>query len=421
MSRPDPMFLPDPNPRERIYPVISVDDHLHEPSDVFEGRMPGKFEDQAPRRVQAAGGADGWLYEGKVTVASGMENVAGRDPESWSREPLRDEEVRRGSWDIHARVSDMDIDGVYAHVCFPSGAFGFGGRVFAASTDQELGLASMRAYNQWHLEYLAGTHPGRVIPMQMVWLTDPKIAAAEIRANAEKGFKAATMPDLPQHLGLPRINDAYWHPILDALQETETPLCLHLGAGGWVLDPMPSREKDLTKDSSMDYTLAALFQACSMVTAVEWTFSGVPNRFPNLKIALSEGGIGWVQMTVDRLNYMMSHSGATLKRDWESEETPTETLLNHFWYCMIDNPSNLNAVDMIGSDRIMVETDYPHSDSTWPDTQKLLESRFSSLPVEDALNMAYRSAERLFRHEVPESWLQTTKIHAGNLATAPVV
>lgn len=417
MNRPNPRLLPEPAPRDRLYPVISVDDHLHEPRDVFVGRMPKKFEDLAPRRIETDVDADAWLYEGKVRVAYGQENTAGRDPDHWTSDPIRDEEVRRGSWDVNARVIDMDIDGVYAQVCFPSGAFGFGGRLFAKSNDQELGLASMRAYNQWHLEEFAGKHPGRIIPMQVLWLTDPKIGAAEIRTNAAKGFKAATMPDLPQHLGLPRINDKYWYPILEALEETETTVCLHLGAAGWILDPMPQRDGFVTDHDK--YVMSALFQASSMVTGIEWTFSGVPLRFPNLKIALSEGGIGWVQMMVDRLEFMVSHSGAGLKRDWKSDQTPAETLLNHFYFCMIDNPSNLSAVPLIGSDHIMVETDYPHADSTWPDSQKLLASRFAGMPVEDALNMTYRTAERVFRHEVPQSWLETTKFHPGALADTP--
>ncbi|WP_238005740.1 amidohydrolase family protein [Dactylosporangium sp. AC04546] len=409
MSRPDPMLLPDPEPRERVYPVISVDDHLHEPPDLFDGRLPSHLQERAPARIEDASGAQWWSYEGNLLAESGLENVAGRDPSSWTRAPLRDDEMRRGSWDINARVADMDIDGVYAHTCFPSGVFGFAGRVLSMSKDRELGLATLRAYNDWHLEYLAGTHPGRIIPMQLVWVTDPAVAAADIRRNAERGFKAATLPDLPQHLGLPRIGDPYWYPVLEALEETQTVVCIHLGAAGWVLDPLPNRERNL--DPKLDYTLAALFPASSMVTGIEWTFSGVPARFPNLKVALSEGGIGWVPMAVDRLDYMMDHSGAQLHSEWKSDLSPSETLLHHFYFCMIDNPSNLDAYKMIGSDHIMVETDYPHSDSTWPDTQKLLSDRFSALPGDDAINMAYRTASRLFRHPVPESWLATTAVH----------
>jgi predicted TIM-barrel fold metal-dependent hydrolase len=330
-----------------------------------------------------------WAYEGALLVGRG-------------------DEVRPGSWDIDDRVADMDLDGVYAQVCFPSDVFGFSGRVFSLSKDPELGLASMKAYNDWHLNELAARHPGRIIPTQCVWYADPAVGAAQIRANAELGFRAATLPDLPHYLGLPRIGDPYWFPILDALEETGTVVCLHIGAAGWVLDsvlnPRPGYE-------GRDFGTAALFPASSMVTAVEWTFSGVPVRFPRLKIALSEGGIGWVPMAVDRLNYVLARPGSALRRQWRGDESPAELLLSRFWFCMVDNPSNLSAIDLIGSDHIMVETDYPHSDSTWPDTQELLARRFLDLPGEDALNMTYRTAEKLFGHAVPQHWLDTTQVH----------
>lgn len=415
MSRPDPMFLPDPEPRERVYPVISVDDHLHEPIDTFAGRLPSRLQDRAPERVDTPDGGEGWLYEGQVLVESGLENVAGRDSESWHRTPSRDNEMRAGAYDIDARVRDMDIDGIYAQTVFPGGTFGFAGRVLMKSKDPELGLACMRAYNDWHLDYLAGSHPGRIVPMQMVWCTDPEIGAADIRMNAERGFRAATFPDLPTHLGLPRISDPYWDPIWRAFEETETVICTHLGSAGWVLDPVSKemRAKDIP-GGPLDLTLSALFSASSMATGIEWTLSGVLNRFPKMKLALSEGGIGWVPMAVDRLEYIADHGAkAEIRRSWHYEETPAETLINHIWYCVIDNPSNMDVIGLIGSDHVMVETDYPHSDSTWPDSQALFASRLETLPFDDQLNMAYRTAEKLFRHPVPESWLETTRVHPG--------
>jgi predicted TIM-barrel fold metal-dependent hydrolase len=400
-----PELLADPPVQPRKYPIISVDDHVYEPPDLFTGRMPASLADQAPRRVAN----QTWQFEGKLLAGNGLENVAGRDQASWSGVPLADEEMRRGAWDIHARVADMDLDGVYAQTCFPSGAFGWAGRAFSAAADGALGLAALRAYNAWHLEYLAGTYPGRIVPMQMVWLRDPAAAAADIRKNAAAGFRVATFPDLPQHLDLPRISDPYWNPVLEALEETETVISLHLGGGGWIIDTYPMRTG---KPEKRDYTGSVLFPAAAMVGAVEWLFSGVLPRFPGLKLAWAEGGIGWVPMVIDRLEYMASHSGVSLRRDWTSDLSPVELLRERSWFCMLDNPSNLAAHALIGSDHIMVESDYPHSDSTWPGTQKLFADRFRDLPTDVALDMTYRTAEKLFRHPVPPSWLETTEVHA---------
>jgi hypothetical protein len=120
-----------------------------------------------------------------------------------------------------------------------------------------------------------------------------------------------------------------------------------------------------------------------------------------------------VPMTVDRLDYILEHTGALLRRSWIGDETPAEILLNHFWFCMLDNPSNLDARTMIGTDRIMIETDYPHSDSTWPNSQALFAKRFADLPRNEVMDMTHRTAERLFRFEIPDSWLRTTSFCAN--------
>ena len=122
--------------------------------------------------------------------------------------------MRRGAWDIDARVHDMDLNGVYASVYFPSSLAGFAGQRYQLGvSDPDLALAVVRAANDWHLEEWAGTHPGRIIPCQLPWLLDPELAAAEIRRNAARGFHAVTFPELPERLGLPSLHTGYWDPV----------------------------------------------------------------------------------------------------------------------------------------------------------------------------------------------------------------
>ena len=112
--------------------------------------------------------------------------------------------MRRGSWDIHQRVVDMDLDGVFASVNFPSFLPGFGGgRIQTVTDDRDLALAVVRAWNDWHLEEWAGAYPDRIIPCQITWLHDPALAAGEIRANAARGFRAVSFPESTENLGLP--------------------------------------------------------------------------------------------------------------------------------------------------------------------------------------------------------------------------
>ena len=120
-------LLPDPPRAKRHLPIISTDDHLVEPPEVFEGRLPAKFADQAPRIVENPAGGQAWLYDGKLNPQIGLAAVAGRPIEECSYEPVRFDEMRRAAYDVEARVCDMDLDGVYASVCFPSAMAGFCG------------------------------------------------------------------------------------------------------------------------------------------------------------------------------------------------------------------------------------------------------------------------------------------------------
>ena len=216
-------------------------------------------------------------------------------------DPARFEDMRPGCFDIGARIADMDLNGVWASLCFPSLVAGFCGSVFIRSDDPELGLACLRAWNDWHIDVWAGTFPDRIIPLQLPWLTDVAVAAAEVRRNAERGFKAVSFPEFPAQLGLPSIFTDHWDPLFAACEETGTVVCLHTGASSWAPLPSPSPPFEL---------LPTLFPVNALIAAAEWLWSGVPLRFPRLAVAMSEGGIGWVPMLLDRVDYVLAHSAS---------------------------------------------------------------------------------------------------------------
>jgi predicted TIM-barrel fold metal-dependent hydrolase len=131
-------------------------------------------------------------------------------------------------------------------------------------------------------------------------------------------------------------------------------------------------------------------------------WAGIPGRHPDLRIALSEGGIGWVPMAIDRLDYVTEHSaGSAAVEPWEFDLSPSEVLRRNFWFCMLDDPSTLGQRDLIGVDHIMFETDYPHADSTWPRSQDLLRDRLGEIPFDEASMIAGGNAARLYRHPLP--------------------
>jgi predicted TIM-barrel fold metal-dependent hydrolase len=387
-------LLPDPEPRPIRVPIISVDDHLIEPADLFEGRMPPTFAERAPRIVELENGQEAWIYEDRLYPNVGLNAVVGRPREEWSMEPARFSEMRPGCYDIEARVVDMDRGGIWAALCFPSLVAGFCGSVFSRSQDPELGLACVRAWNDWHSEVWAGTHPERIIPLQLPWLADLETAAAEVLRNAARGFRAVSFPEFPAQLGLPSIFSRTWDPFFAACAETGTVVCLHTGASAWAPLPSPDPPFEL---------LPTLFPVNALIAAAEWLWSGVALRFPSLSVAMSEGGIGWVPMLMDRVDYVLGHSASgTESAAWPSDLKPSEVLGRNFYFCTIDDPSVIDLRERIGVGHIMLESDYPHADSTWPDTQLVMGETLGHLPDLELRAIAAGNAAALFRHPLPD-------------------
>jgi predicted TIM-barrel fold metal-dependent hydrolase len=387
-------FLPDPERRPRHFTLISVDDHLVEPPEMFQGRLPAALQDRAPRVEIDDAGMEYWFYDGQRQYKVGLNAVVGRPRSELSFEPTRFDEMRRGAWDIEARIHDMDLNGVYASLNFPSSLAGFAGQRFQLGvSDPELALAVVRAANDWHLDAWAGPHPDRIIPVQLPWLLDPEVAAAEVRANAERGFRAITFPELPERLGLPSLHTGHWDPLMAACAETGTVVCLHVGS---------SSSAPMTSSDAPADTIGVLFFGWAMFAAVDWLYSKLPVRFPDLKICLSEGGIGWVPGLMDRLDHVGRYQ--EMYGTWvDIDLTPREVLSRNFWFCTIDDPSGLELRHRIGVDHLMLESDYPHQDGTWPDTQELLQEQIGHLPADEIARITWANASELFRFPVPEA------------------
>ena len=385
-------LLPDPEPREVKYTFISVDDHLVEPPHTFEGRLPRALQERTPQVVETDEGHEVWVYEDTPYFQVGFMCVAGRPKEDHRLEPARFNEIRRGCWDIHHRIKDMDIGGIWGSVNFPSGVTGFGGTLFSESKDPELGLACTRAWNDWLFEEWHGSYPERIVPLGITYLSDPQKGAEEIRRNAKRGFTAVTMPEQPHRQGLPPVFDAYWEPIIQACADTETVLNLHVGSSGFPAMPPGAPMLELG---------ATLFQAMAFESCAEWLWSGWPARYPDLKIAMSEGGIAWVAGLMDRCDNIMARSG--YGKSWPDPKiSPSDCLRRNFWFCMIDDPSTISTRDAIGVENILFESDYPHGDGTWPDTQQVIERVLAGVSLEDVRKITHENAARLYRHPLPE-------------------
>jgi predicted TIM-barrel fold metal-dependent hydrolase len=377
----------DPPTRQRHFTIISVDDHFIEPPDLFEGRLAARFVDAAPRVVRRDD-ADWWVFADRQVPLLGADAVQTWEPGEGYSGPVTFDELRPGTWRPADRVRDMDINGVAASLNFPSTTWGFAGRVFMYPSDPPLGLALVRAYNDWIYERWMSPYPDRFIGCQVTWLLDPQLAATEIERNADRGFKAVSFSENPAKLGLPSIHQSSWDPFLRACEETGTVINLHVGSSSETLVPGP--------DSAA--VIGILFPINAFVTCADWLYAAVPTRFPRLKIAFSEGGIGWVPMLLDRIEYGRRH-GNSDERVF-GDLSPAEVLHRNFWFTTFSDPRTIALRHDVGVDRIMVETDYPHSDSSWPDTQQLLASQLADVSNEEAELVTWRNAAALYGHVI---------------------
>jgi len=340
--------------------IISIDDHVIEPPDMFDAHVPAKYRDQAPKFVRDPQGFDSWVFEDAVVAMAGLNAVVSWPKEEWGIHPSRLDEMRPGSYLVHERVRDMDRNGVLASMCFPSFP-GFGGRKFIEAKDKDLALVMLKAYNDWHIDEWCASHPGRFIPLGVLPIWDMDATVAEIHRIAAKGARAVTVPELPYLLGLPSYQQPYWDPYFTALCDEDMVMCLHIGQGIEAINMGP----DLSFDNML-----VLFSQVSVLCAQDLLWGPAMRKYPNLKIAFSEGGIGWIPFLLDRVDrHLDTHV-------WTGQDfggkLPSEVFREHSLACFISDPSSLHLHELIGDDMIAFETDYPHSDAVWPDAPEHL-------------------------------------------------
>jgi predicted TIM-barrel fold metal-dependent hydrolase len=340
--------------------ILSIDDHNVEPPTVFDGRLPAKFVDRAPKMVRDAQGKDHWLFEGKDVATVGLNATVSWPKEEWGMDPSSIAEMRPGVYLVDERVRDMDRNGVLASMCFPS-LPGFSGGRFYEAQDKELGSAVLQAYNDWHVEDWCGSHPGRFIPLAIVQGWDPQLAAKEIHRVAAKGVRAISLPELPHLLGLPSYVSDYWNPIWQAVSDEDIVVCLHIGQG---LDAI-----NMGPDFSIDNFMVLATQV-SVLCTQDLIWGPAMRSFPNLKFAFSEGGIGWIPFLLDRIDRHYENQKHT-GQDF-GDKLPSEVFREHSLACFISDPTSLKLYKEIGPEIIAFEVDYPHSDSVWPNAPEFL-------------------------------------------------
>lgn len=368
--------------------LVSVDDHVVEPPDMFERHLPDKYKEHAPRVVTKDDGTDVWVYEGNEIPNIGLNAVAGRPPDEYGLEPTRFSEIREGCYNIHERIRDMNANGVLGSMCFPSFPQ-FCGQLFARSKDKEIGLVMLQAYNDWHIDEWCGTYPGRFIPLALPPMWDPELMAAEVRRVAAKGCHAITFSENPEKLGYPSFHNAHWDPFWKACADEGTVVCLHIGSSSTMV---------VTSVEAPIDTLISLQPMNIVLAAADLLWSPVLRKFPTLKFALSEGGIGWIPYFLERVDYVYQHHRAWTHQDF-GDKLPSQVFREHVVTCFIDDAFGIANREAVGIDTITWECDYPHSDSTWPHSPETLAKSLQGLPDEDVNKITHLNAMRHFRYD----------------------
>jgi len=388
-----------------IPPIISVDDHVIEPPDLWRRWLPARLQDRGPkvveapfeltgnqppyvRRAESGETTDFWQYESKSVAITGGTVAVGRPPETVTHSPWRYADMRPGAFRLKDRLADMDQNHVERSLCFPSFPR-FCGQVFLEAKDRELALACVRAYNDWMVEEWCGDSGGRMIPLCLIPLWDAGLAAAEVRRNAARGVRAVAFTELPDHLGLPTLHnrDRYWDPFIEACDVTGTVICMHIGSS--------SKLMTTSADAPMGVRYA-LTTVNSQMSLTDWLLSGVLARFDNVKLAYSESQIGWMPYLLERLDRLWADGHATYEMNPAITSLPSTYFKGRVYGCFFEDDFGLRNLDAIGIDQITFESDYPHQDSTWPNTRQYAESAMADLSPDQIHKIVRGNAIALF-------------------------
>ncbi len=367
--------------------IISVDDHISEPPDAFEKHLSGSDLATAPKFCTTAQGTNYWEYYGIRMPAIGLNAVVGRVPEEYGMEPASLSQLRPGCYNVHARIDDMNVNGIAASLNFAS-CVGFDGGVFHRVEDKASAIKHLRAYNDWHIDEWCGAYPGRFIPCALLPTWDMDATVQEVKRIASKGCTTVSINENPTKQGLPSIHNAYWELLWRALTDHDITICLHMGAG------------NAAPHASLETPIEAWITTMPMsiaVGAADWVHLPALDRYP-LKIALSEGGIGWVPYFLERADFShQQHKAWT--RSHLRDRQPSEVFRKHFMNCFIDDAFGLQSIRFIGEDNITYECDYPHSDSLWPKAPERLWESAKHLTVPQIDKITHANAMRFFRFD----------------------
>ena len=394
------------------YPmIVSADDHVVEPADLWTSRLPARYREQGPRVVRKriepierprlnfaitesdeGEWADIWCYEDRQAPLMMQAAAVGFDHDEVVTRAVTFDEIRPGCYDPSARIQDMNQAGIEGQLCFPNlEPVRFCGQGFVAAEDKELAKLCVQAYNDFILDEWCGSEPSRLISCGIVPLWDVELAVEEAVSTATRGMKALCFSEAPAQLGLPSLHTGYWDPLFATCEESGIVLMIHIGSSSRIV--LPSEDAP-----SGENNILITLNATSAL--VDWLFSGILVRCPELKVVLAECQIGWIPYYLQRLDEIWEvHRGLMASEVARVPDPPSSYFARNMYATFFSDPFGLRNIDKIGVDNVLAETDYPHSDSTWPISRAFLQEQTvaAGLTSEQTEKIARGNAMRLFR------------------------
>lgn len=369
------------------YPIIDADAHVYEPPGLWQERVPAALRARAPKVTRTASG-DLWTFnDGERERNVGLMAAAGSSYLGFRPSGLTYDDIRPGSYEVGARLADMDADGIHAQLLYPS-VCEEGARLFG--DERALQLACVRAYNEWLLEFCAGGE-GRLFGHAVIPATGVDDAVAELDWALAKGFPGVLISLFPSGGAEPTGED---DPFWARAQEARVPVALHIGsfhADG------PVKRRRFEPLAVLPRAAISKSGANTVPLVARMIFSGIFERFPRLAALLVEANIGWIPAMLEQTDDMF------LRYRWFTDTSaalptmPSRAFHRNFWATFMIDTVGIELRHRLNVDHLLWSTDYPHTGTDWPNSRVTIERVFRGVARSDVKKMLHDNVKALYR------------------------